>query len=261
MTAKAVELKNLDWSYNGKKVVDSINLDIEEGSFTGIIGPNGAGKTTLLKLILKLLPPREDNVFILGRDIREFSRKELAKKISYVPQTINVDFSFSVKQIVSMGRNPHRTLFGEDSVKDDEIVQNAMEETEVLSLKNKDIGSISGGELQRVIIARALAQEPRILAMDEPTSHLDLNHQIKILSLVRSLSRKKGITVIAVLHDFNHALEYCTSLVLMNGGKIAAFGNPKEVITPERMKEIYGLNVKLEKNPFTGKPYIINEYL
>lgn len=261
MTGSAVELKDLSWSYNGRSVVSGIDLKIEKGSFTGIVGPNGAGKTTLLKLMLKLLSPEKDTVFIFNRDISKYSRKDLAKKISYVPQTINVDFSFSVQQIVSMGRNPHSGLFSGDPARDAEIVNNAMRETEVEALGNKDIGSISGGELQRVIIARALAQEPDILALDEPTSHLDLNHQIRILSLVRSLSKKKGITVIAVLHDFNHALEYCTSLVLMNKGKIEAFGNPEAVITPDRMKKIYSLNIRIEKNPFTGKPYIINEYV
>ncbi len=261
MTGSAVTLKDLSWSYNGRSVVNTIDLKIEKGSFTGIVGPNGAGKTTLLKLILKLLSPEKDRVFIFDRDINNYSRKDLAKKISYVPQTINVDFGFSVQQIVSMGRNPHLGLFSGDPARDTEIVNKAMRETEVEALKKKDIGSISGGELQRVIIARALAQEPDILALDEPTSHLDLNHQIRILSLVRSLSKKKGITVIAVLHDFNHALEYCTSLVLMNKGTIEAFGNPEAVITPERMKKIYGLTTSIEKNPFTGKPYIINEYV
>ncbi|RKX91097.1 MAG: ABC transporter [Spirochaetes bacterium] len=261
MTHKAVELKGLSWRYNGRSVLSDVDLEIKKGSFTGIVGPNGAGKTTLLKLVLKLLSPDKDTVFIFDRDISSFLRKDLAKRISYVPQTINVDFSFSVHQIVSMGRNPHSGFFSGDPVRDSEVVQKAMKETEIENLKNKDIGSISGGELQRVIIARALAQEPDILALDEPTSHLDLNHQIRILSLVRSLSREKGITVIAVLHDFNHALEYCTSLVLMNKGKIVSSGSPEKVITPQRMKEIYGLNIKMETNPFTGKPYIINEYV
>ncbi len=261
MTENAVELKNLSWRYNGKDVVNSVNIGIGKGSFTGIIGPNGAGKTTLLKLILRLLTPEENSVFIMGKDIREFSRKELAKKISYVPQTVNAEFGFSVDQIITMGRNPYSSLFSSDPAKDREVVLRVMRETEVDHISKKNIGSISGGELQRVIIARALAQEPLILALDEPTSHLDINHQIKILSLIRSLSRKTGITVIAVLHDFNHALEYCTSLILMDRGRIKASGKPEDVITPKVMKEVYNINVIINRNPFTGKPYIVNEYL
>ncbi len=260
MTDIAVELKNLNWSYNGRKVLDSVSSVIEKGSFTGIIGPNGAGKTTLLKLILRLLHPAGENVFIFGRDIRKYSRKELAGKISYVPQTTGVSFGFSVRQIVEMGRNPHTGIFNTVSDKDKAVIKKAMDETRITELADKDISSISGGELQRVIIARALAQEPAVLAMDEPTSHLDLNHQIHLLSLIRSLSLKKEITVIAVLHDFNHALEYCTSLILMNNGRIEASGPPGEVITPDNMRRIYGLNIEIKLNPFTGRPYMINEY-
>ncbi len=250
-------INNLTWGYNGKDILNSIDLKIEKGTFNGIVGPNGAGKTTLLKLLLKLLPCERGRIYIQTEDIVNFSRKELARKMSYVPQTPNMNLGFSVEQIVSMGRNPHLGVFEQESDSDRTIIRQVMEETQIYHLRENDISRISGGELQRVIIARALAQEPDILALDEPTSHLDINHQIRILSLIRSLSTKKEITVIAILHDFNHALEYCDNLFLMNDGKIESYGNPEEVITPGVMKKIYDLEVKIEQNPFTGKPYMV----
>ncbi len=257
MKREIMQIKDLSWGFNGRNILENITLNIRKGSFTGIIGPNGAGKTTLLKLILKLFPPEKKTIFLRDRDITSFSRRDLAQKTGYVPQTFSVDFGFSVKQIVAMGRNPHLKPFSSESEEDRIIIEEALRDTHVEYLEKKDISRISGGELQRVIIARALAQKPDILALDEPTSHLDINHQIKILSLVRDLSIKKTITVLAILHDFNHALEYCDNIILMNEGTVEASGTPEAVITPETMKKIYHLEVKMEKNSFTGKPYMV----
>ncbi len=259
MKKEAVRINNLTWGYNGRDILDSITLTIAGGSFTGIIGPNGAGKTTLIKLLLKLLPSGKEKILIQSEDITCLSRKELARKMSYVPQTLGVDLGFTVEQIVAMGRNPYLKYFEQESDLDRTVIRQAMEETQIFHLKDNNIDRVSGGELQRVIIARALAQEPDILALDEPTSHLDINHQIRILSLIRSLSTRKNITVIAILHDFNHAFEYCDNLFLMNDGRIEAYGNPEKIITPEIIKKIYNLNAKMEKNPFTGKPYMVTD--
>ena len=257
MKKEILRISRLDWGYNGKSVLKDVTLRIPEGSFTGIIGPNGAGKTTLLKLVLSLLPPEKRSIFIDGRDTAGLSRKIMARTLSYVPQTPGVDFGFTVKEMVAMGRNPHIQAFSGGTPEDESIINKAIEDTRIEHLRSKNVQTISGGELQRVIIARALAQNPSILALDEPTNHLDLNHQIKILSLIKKLSTEKGITVLAVLHDFNHALQYCDNLVLMDKGTVTASGLPEEVITPEIIERMYHLEIAIEKNPFTGKPYMV----
>lgn len=255
-----IETKNLNWAYNGIKVLDNVSIDIRFGTFTGILGPNGAGKTTLLKQILNLLHVEKNSILIRGTDIKTYSRKELARIEGYVPQSVKIDFNFTVEQVVMMGRTPFLGRFDRESEKDIRIAKWAMEETGVLELKDKLITHLSGGELQRVVIARALTQEPIILALDEPTSHLDIHHQINILSILRTLAKKEGLTIVAVLHDVNHALEYCDNLFLMNHGEIVKSGSPVNVITPDMMKDVYNLNVKITKNPLTGNPYMIHDY-
>lgn len=255
-----IETKNLNWAYNGIKVLDNVSINIRFGTFTGILGPNGAGKTTLLKQILNLLQVEKDSILIRGTDIKTYTRKELAKIEAYVPQSIKIDFNFTVEQVVLMGRTPFLGRFDRESKKDIQISEWAMKETGVFEFKDKLITQLSGGELQRVVIARALTQEPVILALDEPTSHLDIHHQINILSILRTLAKREGLTIIAVLHDVNHALEYCDNLFLMDQGKIVKSGSPINVITPEIMKNIYNLNVKITENPFTGNPYMVHDF-
>lgn len=255
-----IKTKNLNWAYNGTKVLDNVSIDIRFGTFTGILGPNGAGKTTLLKLILNLLQAEKNSILIRGTDIKTYSRKELAQIEAYVPQSVKIDFSFTVEQVVLMGRTPFLGRFDRESRKDIRIAEWAMKETGILELRDKLITHLSGGELQRVVIARALTQEPVILALDEPTSHLDIHHQINILSILRTLAKREGLTIVAVLHDVNHALEYCDNLFLLDHGEIVNRGSPEKVITPEVMKEVYNLNVKITKNPFTGNPYMVHDY-
>jgi iron complex transport system ATP-binding protein len=255
-----IKTKNINWAYNGTKVLDNVSIDIRFGTFTGILGPNGAGKTTLLKLILNLLHVEKDSILIRGTDIKTYSRKELARIEAYVPQSVKIDFHFTVEQVVMMGRTPFMGRFDRESIKDIRIAEWAMKETGVLELKEKLITHLSGGELQRVVIARALTQEPVLLALDEPTSHLDIHHQINILSILRTLAKREGLTIIAVLHDVNHALEYCDNLFLLDQGKIVNSGSPEKVITPEVMKDVYNLNVEIKKNPFTGNLYMVHDY-
>jgi len=255
-----VQTKNLDWAYNGTKVLDDVSITIKPGTFTGILGPNGAGKTTLLKLVLNLLDNEKDSVLITGKDIKTYSRKALAKIEAYVPQSVKIDFNFTVEQVVLMGRTPFLGRFDRESGEDIEIAEWAMQETGVLKFREKLITHLSGGELQRVVIARALTQEPAILALDEPTSHLDIHHQINILSIIRSLAKRKNLTILAVLHDVNHALEYCDNLFLLDQGKIVNSGSPEKVITPGVMKDVYNLNVEIKKNPFTGNLYMVHDY-
>ena len=255
-----IQTKNLNWAYNGIKVLDNVTMDIRFGTLTGILGPNGAGKTTLIKLILNLLQVEKNSILIRGKDIKSYSRKELAKIEAYVPQHVKIDFNFTVEQVVLMGRTPFLGRFDRESGKDIQIAEWAMKETAVLELGNKLITQLSGGELQRVAIARALAQEPIIMALDEPTSHLDIEHSMDILTIQRTLAKREGLSIIAVFHDVNLALEFCDNLFLLDQGKIVNSGSPEKVISPETMKDVYNLNVKIAKNPFTGNPNMVHDY-
>lgn len=252
-----IVVRNLDWSYGQEKILDNINIKFEEGKFYSIIGPNGSGKTTLIKNISKLLEIKKESVFVNKCDLTKLSSKEFAKKISCVPQNTNIDFEFSVIDIVLMGRAPYLRRFQSESKDDLEIVKRAMEITNTWYLKDKRINEISGGERQRVIIARAIAQNTRIILLDEPISHLDIHHQVELLDTIRKLNEENNITVIAILHDLNMAAEYSDELILLSKGKIVAKGIPKEVLTKENIKQVYNIEINLIKNPVTKKPYII----
>jgi len=199
----------------------------------------------------------EGTVFLDGREVSKMREREIAKRISSVPQNPTVNFDFSVWDIVMMGRYPHLGRLSIEDERDEEIVSRCMKLTNVLHLANRSVTEVSGGELQRILIARALAQEAKILLLDEPTSNLDINYQIEIMDLLRELTLKKGITVICTMHDLNLAARYCEILILLNNGRIRAIGRPKEVITRDNIKETFGIDVLVEKNPITNSIYVI----
>lgn len=252
-----IVIKNLNWSFGDKKILDNINLQLNKGDFCSIIGPNGSGKTTLLKNISKNLHPNKNTVFIESKDLLSYSNKKLAQKIANVPQNTYIDFEFSALDIVLMGRTPYLGRFQKESLADLEIAQTAMENTNTWHLKDKKITQLSGGERQRVLTARAISQETEILLLDEPISHLDIHQQIEILDTVKNLNNTRNLTVVTVLHDLNIAAEYSDSVIMVNEGKILAYGNPKEVLTEENIKKVYDMKFHMMKNPITGKPYII----
>jgi len=252
-----ISIKELNWCYGEDKVLDAISLTLNKNGFYGIIGPNGSGKTTLLKNITRSLMTKKGTVFLNEKDITEFSNKELAKKISYVPQNTNLEFGFSVMDIVLMGRSPYLKRFQAESTHDIEIAKNAMYITNTWHLKEKNIGMVSGGERQRVIIARALAQQTDIMLLDEPVSQLDIQHQIEILEILKKLTEEKKLTVIMSLHDLNLAAQYCDKLILMDKGKIFKKGAPHEIIEEENIRMVYGMKTFVMKNPLTGKPHLI----
>lgn len=250
-----LEIKNLFCGYAAKTVLQDINLGIENGELLGIIGPNGSGKTTLLRAITRLLKPKTGTIFFGGENIWQMGFKELAKKIAVVPQGLAASL-MSVEEFVLLGRIPHYKKFQLlETNKDREIAQRALGLTDTLKLKDRLISEISGGERQLVLIARALAQEPRLLLLDEPTTHLDISHQVGILDLIRRLNKGFGLTVIMVLHDLNLAGEYCRRLALINEGRIHKLGTPHEVLTYRIIEEVYKTTVVVRENPISAKPY------
>ncbi|HDN96176.1 MAG: hypothetical protein DRN29_03865 [Thermoplasmata archaeon] len=249
-----IKVKNVSFSYGSIKALENVSFEIEN-EFVGIIGPNGSGKTTLLNCMAGFLKS-DGCILINGKDINKLDRKKVAREIGIVPQIPNISFPLTVFDIVLMGRNPHKKMLEFMNEKDIKIANDAMEAVGIEHLADRTITELSGGELQKVIIARALAQQPNILLLDEPTAHLDIHHQIEILSLIKSLIGK-GITAIAVLHDLNLASCFCDKIILLNKGKIFAIGNVKEVITPDNIYTVYGIRVDILQHPKSKKPVII----
>lgn len=252
----AIEINNIEFGYRESLVLKGISFNIEKGEFVSIIGPNGSGKSTLLKTLNNLYIPKNGSISVDREEIDSYKKKDLAKKIAMVPQDTAIDYEFTVEDIVMMGRNPYKGRFQKDTDEDYKIVYEALEMTNTLYLKDRLITEISGGERQRVVIAKALAQKPSIILLDEPTSHLDINHQMDILNLLRRLNKEKGTTIILVIHDINLASRYSDKIVLINHGKIQGIGTPEEVITINNMESTYNMKVAIEKNKYTDAPYL-----
>lgn len=242
-----IYINQLTQKYNKYKVLNNINFKFRKGKLYGIIGPNGSGKTTLLKSIARLLKTKEESIWIFGQDILSIKEKILAKKLSMVPQIFNIDSSFTVEDIVAMGRYPYIQKFGQLSEQDKDIIYDSLVKTKLYSHRLRDVNTLSGGELQRVVLARAMAQQTEIMLLDEPLSHLDIHHQIDILNLIKNLCIKENKTILCVMHDLNLAMKYCDELLLINEGKIFASGNTKNVLTIENIREVYGINVEIEE--------------
>jgi len=251
-----ININNLCFSFE-KEVLRNININIERGKFYTILGPNGSGKTTLLRLLSKSLHMEKGDIFIDEVALTQIKPTFLAKKMAVVPQSTEIEFDFSVQDIVLMGRTPHISRFCSESAKDLEIAMNAMKCTNTWELRNKSINALSGGEKQRVVVARAIAQETGIILLDEPISHLDIHHQIEIMNQLKQLNKNKNITIIMVLHDLNIAAAYGDHMILMHDGGVYKDGTPEEVLTEDIIKKVYGLEVYITKNPKTGKTFIM----
>ncbi len=252
-----LEIKNLYGGYYKKDIIKGISLKIQKGEFLGIIGPNGSGKSTLLKLISGTIHRHQGQIIFQNKDITLTPLKELYRKIAFVEQDTLVNFAFTSWEIVLLGRTPHLRRLESESQKDKDIAHNAMSLTDTIKFKNEFINELSSGERQRVIIAKALAQEPILLFLDEPTSHLDIGHQIQILGLLKRLNKEKGLTVVIVLHDLNLASEYCDRLLLLNHGQTYHLGTPEDVLTYQAVETVYKTIVVVKKNPISSKPYVI----
>jgi iron complex transport system ATP-binding protein len=252
-----IHIKNLKWGYPAKEVFSGITTSIKTGSFTSIIGPNGVGKTTFLRLLTRWLIPAHDTIFINGKDINHFSRKELGKTVAFVKQDTGISVDLPVIDIVLMGRYPHINRFHTSSDRDKAVVMQALEQTHIYHLKDRALTTLSSGEIQRVYIARALAQQTDILLLDEPIAHLDLKHQIDILKLLKRVQQEREMTVVSVLHDLNYAAQCSDRIVLFQNGKIFSQGSPQQVLKEESIKAVYGITVKMSSHPESGLPYIM----
>ncbi len=247
-----LKIRGVEFSYGSRKVLENITFEVSEGEILGILGPNGSGKTTLLRCINRVLEAKKGSILIDGTDIRKLSRKEIAKNIGVVPQDSAIHFPFTVFDIVLMGRTPHLGRLEQEGSEDIETAKKAMEITNTKHLADRLIDEISGGEKQRVIIARALAQEPKILLLDEPTLHLDINHQLEILELLRKLAIKNRLTIVLVSHDLNLASRYCHRMILLKTGKIHSAGKPQDVLTKDNIRDVFKIDVKIDYNEKAG---------
>ncbi len=252
-----LQADNISGGYAGTPVIKDFSLGIARGEFLGIIGPNGSGKSTLLKLLSRVLTPSRGSIFFQGEDLKRIDQRAFARNTAFVSQNTQIYFPFSVMEITLMGRIPHLGRLQVETKKDIKIAEEALSFTDARSLKDKTIDELSSGERQRVIIARALAQEPMLLFLDEPTAHLDIGHQIQILDLLHRLNVRNGLTIAVVMHDLNLAAEYCGRIVLLNEGRIFKEGGPGEVLTYQNIEAVYKTVVVVNKNPFTGKPFVV----
>ncbi len=242
-----LDIRDIDVYYGNRKILYGISFTVNEGEFVGIIGPNGTGKTTLIKTITGVLKPRAGAIFLDGTNIERLDRKEIARIMAVVPQSTPVTPMFTVQDVVLMGRYPHlKNRFNTfESESDLKIADEIMRLTDVYNLADRSMDNLSGGERQEVIIARALAQQPKILLLDEPTSNLDIKHQIKILELVKGLTVNNEITALMAIHDLNLAARFCDRLILLHNHRIQSIGEPEIVLTKENIKEAYEVDVEV----------------
>lgn len=252
-----LNVDGVECHYGSTKILENVSLTANPGDFVGIIGPNGSGKTTLLKSISRTLKPFRGTILLDKTDIYDLKSVELAKKLAVVPQESNIGFSFTAMDIVLMGRNPHLSRFQMENERDVSIVRKAMERTNTWHLARRPINELSGGEKQRVVIARALAQEPKILLLDEPLTHLDMINQLEVMDLVKELCKKEGLIVLAVIHDLNLAARYCSSALLLKSGKVFSAGTLDEVLTSENIKSVFKVDAIVKKSLVTNSLYII----
>ncbi len=251
-----IEVHSVSFRYHEDWVLQDVSFRVERGEFVGVIGPNGSGKTTLLKILYRLLSPQKGEILFELVPMKKMDRADIAKRIAVVAQETHLLFPFSVIETVLMGRSPHLGHLMFESEKDLEIAKKAMEWTKVLPFSERSMDELSGGERKRVFIARALAQEPEVILLDEPTANLDIHHQMDFLELILTLNRERGLTIVMASHDMNIASEFCDRLILLRGGGIYKAGTPDEVITKENIENVYGCEVWVDQNPFSGMPRI-----
>jgi len=271
MTPKplAYSVKELGYRYGtrrhesgtpGEWSLRNMSFEVRDGEILGLLGPNGSGKTSLLKLLGKIMPPETGSIELFGSDVTAMRQDAVARLVAFVPQEHQQIFPFSIMETVLMGRFPHRArgrlAFGWERESDLRMAQDAMKEMDVLHLADRSIHDVSSGERQRAIIARALAQQPRVLLLDEPTAFLDLNHQVEICRILRKLNDERGLAVVLVSHDLNMASQYCDRIMLMENGSLFQIGTPDDVITPEALSAVYRCDVLVDRHPESGLPRV-----
>ncbi len=254
-----IETENVSLAYGRNVVMRDLTFQVSPGEMVGLIGPNGSGKSTVIKALSHIIRPYSGKILIDGKNISQIPRGELARLLGVVPQMPLLPSSFTAFEIVLMGRNPHLGLFQYESAGDMEITWQAMGRTATQPLADRRIGELSGGEIQRIVIARLLAQEPKSILLDEPTANLDINHQVEILDLIKTLCLENNLAVLITLHDLNLASQYCDRLILVNKGQVHSQGTPTEVINSKNIKEVYGADNCVYTHPANGLPTVLLE--
>lgn len=249
--------EKLSISYVSTSIINNIDLHIPEGKMSIIIGSNGCGKSTILRSLARLLKPTQGCIYLNGKDIHQHSSKEVAKQLAILPQSPEAPEDLTVKELCYYGRHPHKGLFARYSTEDHKIVSDALQSTKMEHLSDRTLDALSGGQRQRAWIAMALAQGTDLLLLDEPTTYLDLAHQIEVLELLRNLNKQQNRTIVMVLHDLNQAARYADHLISISSGKIYTEGSPKQVFTEEMIEEVFGLLCKIIDNPVDHSPLCI----
>ena len=248
-----LEVKDITYSIDSKLIVNGVSLGIREGDFVGLVGPNGCGKSTLLKNIYRVYHPDSGTVYIDGKDVSTLTNRETAKEMSVMQQENNVEFDLPVYDMVMLGRFAHQRFMHTDKIKERRIVLDAIKEVGLEGYEDRSFLSLSGGEKQRTLVARALVQQARLIILDEPTNHLDIGYQYQIMNILKN----QNLTVFSSVHDLNVASCYCDRIILMKKGKIVYTGTPEEVFTTEIIRELFGIDTQINVNPVTKKPNII----
>ncbi|MBE6527672.1 MAG: ABC transporter ATP-binding protein [Thermoplasmata archaeon] len=257
-----LNIDNVGFSYPSREVLKEVTFSAGPGEVVGIIGQNGCGKTTLLKCINSSLKATKGLVTLDDMDVHSLTKKQIAQKMGFVMQSTNTTFPFTVYETIQMGRYSRKEAFSSDETEEDRrIIYEAMKDTGILKFTDRDIDELSGGERRRVMIARALVQEPEILLLDEPTLHLDINHQFDLMELITKLAKERGLLIIIVTHDLIFAARYCTRVIAIENGVIAAAGTTREVITPENMRRLFEIEAEVKDDPRVGLSVtILNRY-
>ena len=257
LDSTALHVKDVSVGYGERTVLDTLNVDIKRGAITSIVGPNGCGKSTLLRTMSRLLNPAKGEIVLDGKSIHDIPTRKLATQLGLLPQTPIAPDGIVVADLVGRGRTPHQGILGRWSQQDYDIVAEALETTGISDLAERSIDELSGGQRQRVWIAMALAQRTETLLLDEPTTYLDVKHQLDVLDLLTELNRDRGTTIVMVLHDLNLAARYSDELVAVSGGKVFAHGHPREVITKENVKSVFGIDSVIITDPVSDQPAVM----
>ena len=253
----SLSAQDLHLSYGGAEVITDLSLDLVPGQITAIVGANACGKSTLLKSMSRLLVPKSGAVVLDGRSVHSMPAKQLARTLGLLPQTPIAPEGITVADLVGRGRHPHQGAFSRWSAKDDRAVADALDTTGTAALADRPVDELSGGQRQRVWIAMALAQQTDVLLLDEPTTFLDVNHQVEVLDLLTELNHRSQVTIVMVLHDLNLAARYCDRLVMLAAGGIHAAGTPAQVLTEDNVRQVFGLSNRIIDDPVSGHPLML----